>query len=129
MLGPSLPFEDTLDGGYIILEGGLRLLNDADVVAILDKVVVNAPLAGTVRPGTVDEGDIFYGGFLSLQVRCAPLDSSVENTLNRLTILISDLFLVKFLSAFRGPSIVKKFASGECTFCFHCTVRLLGSDT
>lgn len=41
-------------------------MNDADVVAILDKVVVNAPLAGIVRPGTVDEDDIFFGGFLSL---------------------------------------------------------------
>ena len=65
-----------LGRGDIFFKGGLRFLNDADVVAILDKVVVNAPLAGTVRPGTVDEDDIFYGGFLGLQVRCARQDSS-----------------------------------------------------
>jgi hypothetical protein len=50
--------EDTLRSGDIILEGGFRLLDDANVVAILDKNVVNAPPAGTIGPGTVNENNI-----------------------------------------------------------------------
>ena len=48
------------------MEGRLRLLDDADFEAIPDKVVVNAPPARTVRPGTMDEDDIFHVGLLSL---------------------------------------------------------------
>ena len=44
----------------------VRLLDDADFEAIPDKVVVNAPPARTVRPGTVYENDIFHLGPLSL---------------------------------------------------------------
>jgi len=38
----ALECEDTLHGGHIILEARLWLLDDADVVAILDKNVVDA---------------------------------------------------------------------------------------
>jgi hypothetical protein len=61
-----LQCEDTLHGGHIILEGRLRLLDDADVEAMPDKVVVNASPARTVSPGTVDEDDSFYFGLLCL---------------------------------------------------------------
>src|SRR5258708_7216655 len=61
-----LQCEDTLYGGHIILEGRLGLLDDGDFEAIPDKVVVNAPPARTVRPGTVDEDDIFHFGLLCL---------------------------------------------------------------
>jgi len=57
-----LQCEDTLYGGHIILEGCLRFLDDGDVRAISDKVVVNATPARAVRPGTVDEDDICYSG-------------------------------------------------------------------
>ncbi len=58
--------EDAPHSGHIIMEGRLRLLDDADVEAISDKVVVNAPPARTVRPGAVDEDDILHFGLLSL---------------------------------------------------------------
>src|SRR5580658_2358068 len=61
-----LQCEDTLHGGHIIMERRLRLLDDADFEAIPDKVVVYAPPARTVRPGTVDENDVCYFGLLSL---------------------------------------------------------------
>jgi hypothetical protein len=60
-----LQSEDTLYGGHIILEGRLRLLDDADFVAVLDKNVVDASPARTICPGSVDEDDIFYFGLLS----------------------------------------------------------------
>src|SRR3981189_396057 len=41
----GLQCEDALHGGHIIIEGRLRLLDDADFEAILDKVVVNTPPA------------------------------------------------------------------------------------
>ena len=50
-----LQCEDPLRGGHIILEGRLGLLDDANVEAVLDKNVVNAFPARTVRPSTVDE--------------------------------------------------------------------------
>src|SRR5712672_1404224 len=53
-----LQCEDTLDGGHIIMEGRLRLLDDADFEAIPDKVVVNAPPVRTIGPGTVDQHNI-----------------------------------------------------------------------
>jgi hypothetical protein len=37
--------EDALYGGHIILEGSLGLLDDGDLEAIPDKIVVNAPPA------------------------------------------------------------------------------------
>jgi hypothetical protein len=54
--------EDTLYGGHIILEGRLRLLDDADVEAVFGKHVVDALPAGTICPGSVHEDDIFYRG-------------------------------------------------------------------
>jgi hypothetical protein len=56
--------EDALGGSDIISKGCLWLLDDAHVVAILHEVVVNAPPARTVGPGTVDEDDIFHFGLL-----------------------------------------------------------------
>jgi hypothetical protein len=52
---------------HVILEGRLRFFDDTDVEVIIDKNVVNAPPARTVRPDTVDEDDIFHFGLLSLQ--------------------------------------------------------------
>jgi hypothetical protein len=74
-----LQCEDTLHGGHIIMEGCLRLLDDADFEAIPDKVVVNAPPARSIRPGTVDEDDISHVGLLSLYVWCAPHDDSTQH--------------------------------------------------
>jgi len=47
-----------LGGSNIIFKGCFRLLDDADVVAILGKNVVNALPAGTICPGTVNQNDI-----------------------------------------------------------------------
>jgi hypothetical protein len=49
---------DALRSGDIIFEGSLRLLDDADVVAILDQNVVNAFPAGTICPGSVNQNNI-----------------------------------------------------------------------
>ena len=62
-----LQCEDTLHGGHIILEGRLRLLDDADVEAIFDKNVVNAFPAGTICPGAVNQNDIPNAMFLVLR--------------------------------------------------------------
>ena len=51
--------QDALRSGDILLERRLRLLNDADIVAIFDKNVVNAPPARTICPGAMDEYDVF----------------------------------------------------------------------
>jgi hypothetical protein len=45
-----------LGGSHIIFQGRLRLLDNADVVAVLDKNVVNAFPAGRIRPGAVNRG-------------------------------------------------------------------------
>jgi hypothetical protein len=50
--------KDALRSGDIFLERRQRLLNDADVVAILDKNVVNAFPARTICPGTVNQNKI-----------------------------------------------------------------------
>jgi hypothetical protein len=50
--------QEALRSGDIFLEGGLWLLNDADVVAIFDKNVVNAFPARDIRPGAVDRNNI-----------------------------------------------------------------------
>src|ERR1700683_176623 len=49
---------DTLRSRHVFLKGRLRLLDDADVVAILDENVVNAFPAGTICPGAVDQNNI-----------------------------------------------------------------------
>src|SRR6267142_1204592 len=53
-----LESKDALRGRHIFFKGRLRLLDDADVVAILDQNVVNAFPAGTICPGTVNQNDI-----------------------------------------------------------------------
>src|SRR6266481_5971506 len=50
--------KDALSGGHIFFKGCLRLLDDADVVAILDQDVVNAFPAGTICPRTVNQNNI-----------------------------------------------------------------------
>src|SRR5437879_4994498 len=50
--------KDALGGSHIILKGRLRLLDHADVVAVLDKDVVNAFPARTICPGAVDQNNI-----------------------------------------------------------------------
>jgi hypothetical protein len=50
--------QDALRSGDIFLKGGLWLLNDADVVAIFDKNVVNAFPARTICPSTVNQNNI-----------------------------------------------------------------------
>src|SRR4029077_7933203 len=50
--------KDALRGSYIFFKGRLRLLDDADVIAILHQNVVNAFPARTICPGTVNQNDI-----------------------------------------------------------------------
>jgi hypothetical protein len=50
--------KEAFRSGDIIFKGRLRLLDDADVVAIFHKNVVNALPAGTICPGTVNQNDI-----------------------------------------------------------------------
>jgi len=52
---------DALRSGDIFFKGRLRLLDNADVVAILEKNVVNALPARTLCPGAMYEYDVFYG--------------------------------------------------------------------
>src|ERR1700740_3247918 len=53
-----LKSEDALCGSHIILKGSLRLLEDADVVAVLAKNVAHAFPARTIGPGAVDQNNI-----------------------------------------------------------------------
>src|SRR5437899_8071868 len=55
---PILLSKDALRGRHIFLKGCLRLLDDADVVAILAKNVVHAFPARTICPGTVNQNNI-----------------------------------------------------------------------
>jgi hypothetical protein len=50
--------KDALRSGDILLERRQRLLDDADVVAILDKNVVNTFPARAIYPSTVDQNNI-----------------------------------------------------------------------
>jgi hypothetical protein len=50
--------EESLRGSDIFFKGRLRLLNEADFVAILDKNVVDAFPARAIRPGAVDQNNI-----------------------------------------------------------------------
>src|SRR6266850_5722885 len=59
--------KDAPGSGDIVLEGRLRLLNDADVVPVLDENVVNAFPARTIRPGAVNENNILNGILLVLR--------------------------------------------------------------
>jgi hypothetical protein len=69
-----LQCEDPLHRGHIILEGRLRLLDDADVEAIRDKNVVDAFPARTVRPGPVNQNNILNAMiFVRVRVSNAPV--------------------------------------------------------
>jgi hypothetical protein len=50
--------KDAFRSSHIFFEGCLRLLDDADVIAIFDKNVVNAFPARDIRPGAVDRNNI-----------------------------------------------------------------------
>src|SRR6266481_7623862 len=50
--------ENALRCGHIVFKGGLRLLHDADVVAILDQNLVNAFPAGTICPCAVNQNNV-----------------------------------------------------------------------
>src|SRR5258706_3290085 len=66
--GSILLGKDALRCGDIILERGLRLLNDGDVVAIFDKNLVNAFPAKAICPVAMHEYDVFDG---RCQSRCS----------------------------------------------------------
>jgi hypothetical protein len=53
-----LKSKDALGGGDIVFEGRLRFLHNADVVSILNKNVVDAFPARTIRPGAVNQDNI-----------------------------------------------------------------------
>jgi hypothetical protein len=55
---PVFLSKDSLRSGDICLERRLRLLDDTDSVAILDKDVVNALPARTICPRTVNQNNI-----------------------------------------------------------------------
>src|SRR5882672_9095639 len=55
---PILLSKHALGGSHIFFKGCFRLLDDADAVAVLDKNVVDAFPARTIRPGTVDQHNI-----------------------------------------------------------------------
>src|SRR5437868_4277523 len=50
--------EDALCGGHIFFKGRLRLLDNADVVAVLNQNIVNALPARTICPSTVNQNNI-----------------------------------------------------------------------
>jgi hypothetical protein len=56
--GPILLSEDAFRGSDIFLKGRLRLLDNADVEAILGKNVVNALPSGTVCPSAMHQDNI-----------------------------------------------------------------------
>lgn len=62
---PILLSNDALSGSHIILKGRLRLLDGADVVAVLNKDVVNTLPAGTICPSSMYQHDI-----LDRRARC-----------------------------------------------------------
>ena len=50
--------QEALCGSHIVVKRRFRLLDDADVVAILDENVVDALPARTIRPGAVNQNYI-----------------------------------------------------------------------
>jgi hypothetical protein len=63
--------KNALRGNHIFFKGCLRLLDDADVVAILDKNVVHAFPAGTICPSTVYQNNIPNAIAFVLRRECA----------------------------------------------------------
>src|SRR6202022_2748329 len=59
-----LKSEGPLGGSHVVFKRRLRLLNDADVVAILHKDVVNAFPPGTICPSAVNQNNISNGMLL-----------------------------------------------------------------
>src|SRR6266853_2632461 len=59
--------EHALRSGDVFLAGGLRLLDDADVKAILNEDVVNALPAGTICPSAVNQNNIPNAMLLALR--------------------------------------------------------------
>jgi hypothetical protein len=59
--------KDAFHSRDIFLEGRLRLLDDADVVAMLDKNFVNALPTGTICPGTVNQNNIPKARLIALR--------------------------------------------------------------
>ena len=55
---PILLSQDALRRSHIFFKGRLRLLDNADVVAILNQNVINAFPTGTICPGTVNQNDV-----------------------------------------------------------------------
>jgi hypothetical protein len=55
---PILLSEESLRGSDIFFKGRLRLLDEADFVAILDKNVVDAFPARAICPSAVDQNNI-----------------------------------------------------------------------
>jgi hypothetical protein len=55
---PILASQDAPGGGHVLFKRSFRLLDNADLVSILDKNVVNAFPAGAIRPCAVNQNDI-----------------------------------------------------------------------
>jgi hypothetical protein len=53
-----LQTKNSLRGTHVVFEGGLRFLDDADFVAILDQDVVNTLPARTIGRGAVNRNNI-----------------------------------------------------------------------
>jgi hypothetical protein len=50
--------KDTFGRSHVVFKRSFRLLDDADVVAVLDENVVNAFPARTICPGTMHQNNI-----------------------------------------------------------------------
>ena len=59
--GPILPVEDALRGSDVVGKRRQRVLDDADREALGGQFVVDAPPAGAVGEGTMDEDDVLDG--------------------------------------------------------------------
>jgi hypothetical protein len=83
----GLRCEDPLHGGHIILGGRLRLLDDADVEAIPDKVVVNALQSELSAQGPWTRTIFFASDFWACKFGVldrTAVHNTVANTTNRL---------------------------------------------
>jgi hypothetical protein len=62
----TLLSKDALRGGHIFFKGRLRLLDDAYVIATLDKNVENAFPARTICPSAMNQNDVLHRTVLRL---------------------------------------------------------------
>jgi hypothetical protein len=67
MHGPLLKSKCALRSGHVFFKGRLRLLDDADVVTIFDKNVVDAFPAGTICPSSMHQNNILDATLGSLR--------------------------------------------------------------